>query len=343
MIGLLSYLSLFLFAQWIPQASARYSPRPSYHHHGREHEKRGAVSSLDARCSKVGTDTIQRGGNAADAAVATQFCLGVIGMYLTGMGGGGFMTVRSAKGSYEFIDFRETAPAASFQDMYNNNVNLSLFGGLASGVPGEVRGLQYLHEHYGSMPWHKLLQPAIKFARFGFTVGQDLANRIPTIGNNSLFLNPPWAEDFAPNGTIVKLGDTMTRKRLANTLEEIAREGAGAFYTGRIADATVAALKAQGGIMTAADLKNYSIVSRTPVSIEYRNRFRLTSGPAPCGGIVALNILNTFNQFKDVGKPSMLNLTTHRLDEAMRFGYGAVGLRFLLSLRLTGGRYTDQP
>ncbi len=93
--------------------------------------KLGAVASESAVCSDIGIDVLKKGGNAADALVATQFCIGVIGMYHSGIGGGGFMLVRSRHGQYEFIDFRETAPAAAFQDMYNNNTAASLYGGLA--------------------------------------------------------------------------------------------------------------------------------------------------------------------------------------------------------------------
>jgi len=93
--------------------------------------KLGAVASESAVCSKIGTSLLQQGGNAVDALVGTVFCIGVVGMYHSGIGGGGFMIVRGRNGSYEQIDFRETAPAAAFQDMYNNNTDASLYGGLA--------------------------------------------------------------------------------------------------------------------------------------------------------------------------------------------------------------------
>lgn len=92
----------------------------------------GAVASESTVCSKIGTEMLEQGGNAVDALVGTVFCVGVIGMYHSGIGGGGFMLVRDAEGSYEFIDFRETAPAAYFEDMYVNDTDLSLYGGLAA-------------------------------------------------------------------------------------------------------------------------------------------------------------------------------------------------------------------
>lgn len=91
----------------------------------------GAVASESDICSRIGINILENGGNAADSLVGTVFCIGVVGCYHSGIGGGGFMVVRSPNGTHEFIDFRETAPAAAFQDMYNNNTNLSIFGGLA--------------------------------------------------------------------------------------------------------------------------------------------------------------------------------------------------------------------
>lgn len=99
---------------------------------GDDAPKLGAVASESAVCSNIGIELLEQGGNAVDALVGTTFCVGVIGMYHSGIGGGGFMLVRAANGSYEFIDFRETAAASYSQDMYVNDTDLSLYGGLAA-------------------------------------------------------------------------------------------------------------------------------------------------------------------------------------------------------------------
>ena len=96
-----------------------------------KHGELGAVASESDICSHIGVDLLKQGGNAADALVGTVACVGVIGMYHSGIGGGGFMLVRGDDGEYEFIDFRESAPAAAFQDMYKNNTDASIYGGLA--------------------------------------------------------------------------------------------------------------------------------------------------------------------------------------------------------------------
>ncbi|KAF2280689.1 gamma-glutamyltranspeptidase-like protein [Westerdykella ornata] len=250
-------------------------------------------------------------------------------MYHSGIGGGGFMLVRSPNGTYEFIDFRETAPAAAFEDMYKNNEQASITGGLASGVPGELRGLEYLHSRYGKLPWYTVLSPAVKIARQGWRVNEDLVKYIKQATNNVpetnethfLVHDPEWAKDFAPHGTLLKLNETITRKRYAETLDTIAREGADAFYEGPIAEATIKALQANNGTMTLEDLKNYTVAIRKPSTIKYRD-YKLTSCSAPSGGNVALAALKIMEGYSGVGDPEQINITTHRLDEAMRFAYG---------------------
>ncbi|RYP66514.1 hypothetical protein DL771_007737 [Monosporascus sp. 5C6A] len=283
--------------------------------------KLGAVASESAVCSRIGTDLLEAGGNAADAMVGTVFCVGVIGMYHSGIGGGGFALVRSSEGNYEYIDFRETAPAAAYEDMYKNNTSASLYGGLASGVPGELRGLEYIHKNYGVLPWDQVLAPAIKVARDGFKVTEDLVKYMDSVSpNDFLTEDPTWAIDFAPTGSRVQLGGTITRKRYADTLEVIANEGADAFYTGSIAEATIAELAKQNGTMTLDDLKNYTVAIREPAEITYRGH-KATSCGAPASGAVALSVLKILDGYEGFDDPAAVNLSTHRLDEAMRFAY----------------------
>ncbi|KAL5121996.1 hypothetical protein ACEQ8H_000212 [Pleosporales sp. CAS-2024a] len=287
----------------------------------------GAVASESSICSNIGIDLLKQGGNAADALVGTVACIGVVAMYHSGLGGGGFMLVRAPNGTYEFIDFRETAPAAAFEDMYKDNEQASISGGLASGVPGEVRGLQHLHQNYGQLPWATVLMPAVKVARDGWTVNQDLVNYMAsaTAGMNAstnfLTNDVEFAIDFAPKGRLLGLNETITRKRYANTLETIANEGPDAFYNGPIAEATIKALQAKNGTMTLQDLKNYSVAIRKPSTITYRD-YKLTACSAPSGGEVALAALKIMEGYSCVGDASNINLTTHRLDESMKFAYG---------------------
>ncbi|KAJ5634063.1 hypothetical protein N7528_001905 [Penicillium herquei] len=289
--------------------------------------KVGAVASENALCSQYGIDMLRMGGNAADALVATQLCVGVTGMYHSGIGGGSFMIVRAPDGSYEYIDCRETAPAAAFEDMFKNNSDAAVYGGLASGVPGEIRGLEYLHKKYGSLPWSTVLQPAIRISRDGFPVGEDLVrymNAAVKISPDEDFLSndPEFAVDFAPNGTRLGLGDTITRKRLADTFETIAEQGPDAFYSGPIAETMIKAVQKANGTMVLEDLANYKIAIRNVSQIDYRG-YTVTGATSPSSGSVVLSILKILETYPDLfSSESSVNLSTHRMDEAIRFGYG---------------------
>ena len=247
-------------------------------------------------------------------------------MYHSGVGGGGFMLVRSSTEKYEFVDFREEAPGAAFETMYSPPLSssaASLFGGLASGIPGELRGLEHLHKNYGCLPWAAVITPAIKVARYGFVVTEDLVRYMAcaTAGAyDFLTYDETWALDFAPNGTRLGLGDVMTRKRYANTLESIAEKGPDAFYTGAIANATITALQKSNGTMTLSDLANYAVQIRQPSNITYRG-YKIHSGSAPSSGAVVLSTMKIVEGY-DMSTPSQLNFSTHYLDEAMRFAYG---------------------
>ena len=225
--------------------------------------------------------------------------------------------------------------------MFKNNFLGSIVGGLArypdtasplglllilrSGIPGEIKGLHYIHKRYGSLPWSTLLQPAIILARDGFVVGSDFAKAMTSAtaehGRDILSEDPTWAEDFAPNGTRVGIGDVMTRKRYANTLEAVAVGGPTAFYEGSLAKATIRALQKTNGSMTMEDLAKYDILSKMPVTIDYKG-FRLHGCGAPASGAVALSVLKVLEGYEELVQSDTMNLSTHRLDEAIRFGYG---------------------
>jgi gamma-glutamyltranspeptidase/glutathione hydrolase len=207
--------------------------------------------------------------------------------------------------------------------MYNSDTDASIRGGLASGVPGDVRGLGYLHETYGKLDWKDVVIPAATVARYGFSVTADIVRYMDEAvdtGYNFLVNEPTWAIDFAPNGTLVGLGDILTRKRYADTLETIANHGPDAFYTGAIANATIAALQKANGTMTLEDLKNYNVVIREPASVDYGG-YKIHACSAPAGGTVVLAALKIFESYGS-GSQAKINLTTHYLDESLRFAYG---------------------
>ncbi|KAL8950941.1 MAG: hypothetical protein Q9222_003063 [Ikaeria aurantiellina] len=299
-------------------------------HHGRL----GAVASESGVCTELGIDLLKLGGNAADAAVGATICVGVVGMYHSGIGGGGFAMIRSSNGTYDTVDFRETAPAAANMDMFKDRVEASLHGGLASAVPGQLAGLDYIHSRYGKLPWSEVIMPSVAIARNGFTVSGDLWKAMglpkahdrrrhakPIFDHSFLTDDPAWAADFAPNGTRVGLGDVMTRQRYADTLEEIATNGIDSFYNGQFAHQIARTVGQREGIMTLEDIQTYTATSRRPVEMTFRGQ-RILSCGVPASGAVTLSILKTIEGYRDFTAPENVNLSTHRMTEAMRFGYG---------------------
>ena len=208
--------------------------------------------------------------------------------------------------------------------MFEPNPISQVWGGLSVGVPGELRGLEHIHSHYGVLPWESVVQPSIEIARNGWRVGSDLLYYMDvTVERRGDFFteDESWAVDFAPDGRRVEIGDWITRRRYADTLEVIAREGAEAFYDGAIANASIKAIMAADGVMTLDDLRDYRLRVREPVQAEYRGHV-VTSCPVPAGGGAVLSILKTMEGY-EVGLEEDVNLTTHRLDEAFRFAFGA--------------------
>lgn len=201
-----------------------------------------------------------------------------------------------------------------------------------SGVPGELKGLHHIHRYYGSLEWSRILQPAITLARDGFEVSHDfaVAMALSTKTDDFLTHDSVWAEDFAPNGRMLRAGEMMTRKRYARTLQTIASAGADVFYTGPIAQATIKAIQATNGTMNLKDLSKYQAISRTPVKINHKG-FRIYSTGAPASGSVTLSIMNILAGYNDSDNES-ISLKTHRMIEAMRFGYGKVWILHRMTL-----------
>ncbi|KAL9543337.1 hypothetical protein MBANPS3_008159 [Mucor bainieri] len=264
---------------------------------------------------------LKDGGTAVDSAIASALCIGVINSFATGIGGGGFMLIRDANGEYDFIDFRETAPSASTEDMYAGNGTLSQVTGLAVSVPGEIRGFELAHSKHGKLPWSRLFRDSIDIARNGF-VANDLMYKRLKASQDWILNSTEWTEVFAPNGTIAQAGDIIKRPTLAATLETIAQQGADAFYSGFIAESIVNTTVSQGGIITVEDLKHYKALSRPVLSTSYHGHKIFTTS-APTSGPVLLNILNLIEPYmfdKDGGRTT---LNMHRLVEAFKFGYAA--------------------
>ncbi|CAO3619887.1 unnamed protein product [Mucor hiemalis] len=279
---------------------------------------KGAVAVEAEECSNVGVDILKKGGNAVDAAIASTLCIGVIDSFATGIGGGGFMLIRSPNGTFEFIDFRETAPKAATHDMFVKDPSLAAVGPLSVAVPGEIRGLELAHKRHGKLAWSELFAPSIRIARNGFKATGLLEIRVKT---EELWMknSSEWADVYYPNGVAINEGDIVKRPTLANTLELISEKGADEFYEGEIAKKLVKTIQTAGGIITLEDFKNYKPIIRPTMSTYYNGR-KITTCSEPTSGPVILSVLNLIErfQFKVEG---LTGLNLHRLVEAFKFGY----------------------
>ena len=233
---------------------------------------------------------MKNGGNAVDAAIATQLALAVVYPDAGNLGGGGFMVARLANGKTVALDYREMAPASAHRDMYldaQGNVmqGKSVNGHLASGVPGTVAGL-FESMQYAKLSFKQLIQPAIELAEKGFVITEREASSLNSIQDELNEYNT--MPSALQKKTKWKAGDTLVQKDLANTLKRIKDKGAKGFYEGRTAELIVEEMKRGSGIITLDDLKNYTAKWRTPHSFDYKG-YTVVSMPMPSSGGVLLH------------------------------------------------------
>ncbi len=253
-----------------------------------------AVASAHPIATWVGVEVLKRGGNAVDAAVAVQLALAVVYPQAGNLGGGGFMVYRSAAGKTAALDYRERAPAAAHEKMYQDTAGnvlteKSRFGALACGVPGSVDGMYEAHKRYGRLPWASLVEPAIGLADKGFQITEREAQLLNSERNNFIRYNrltpafvkmEPW-----------EAGDWLIQKELAATLRRIADKGREGFYDGPTAQMLVAEMEKQGGLITLEDLRQYRSVWRKPLEFDWRGLHIITMPPPSSGGLLLAQML----------------------------------------------------
>ena len=283
----------------------------------------GMVVSTDAYASEIGVGVLRAGGNAVDAAVATAFALAVVNPEAGNIGGGGFLLLRMADGRAAALDFRERAPRAASRDMYLDSLGemteASVEGHRAVGVPGTVAGLWEAHRRHGSLPWADLVAPAIRLAE-GLVIRERLARSLAMI-DTALNDFPAAARIFLPAGRVLRAGDTLVQRDLAETLRRIQLLGRDGFYTGRTADLFAAEMRRGGGIITRRDLAEYQPAWREPIRFAYRGDTVLSMPPSSSGG-VSLAMMAGMLEGYDLGSLRWHSARhLHLLVEAFRRAY----------------------
>ena len=311
---------LFVFSlSLVTQSLAEGGRTPIY-------AKNGMVSSASKLASEVGAETLRKGGNAVDAAVATAFALAVTWPSAGNIGGGGFLVYHGDDGEATTFDFREKAPTAATERMYlglDGTVvnNSNHFGPLAVGVPGTVAGLFLAHTRLGSLPWEDLVQPAVELARGGIPITYSLQTGFER--SASRFKQYPASERkfIKADGSYYKLGETWVQPDLAHTLELIRDNGADGFYKGENAERLASFMADIGGLITEEDLAAYAAREREPIRGIYRGYEIVSMPPPSSGGVGIVQMLNILEGFDlaEMGHNSADYL--HVLTETMRRAY----------------------
>ena len=295
----------------------------------------GAAATVDVLATAAAVDVLKRGGNAVDAAVAAAGVLGVTEPFSAGIGGGGFMVIRTSKGKVTTIDAREKAHGAMQPDSFWENgvplpFNEARYSGLSAGVPGTVLGWEKALDRYGTKSLRKMLQYGIDVARKGFVVDQTFFDQ--TAANVDWFDDVPSSEAIYldPDGTPRDVGTIFRNPDLAGAYERIAKLGSKGFYRGDIAEAIVNAVRQppiaadanhvwRPGLMTLDDLRRYTAPERKPTKVRYRGLDVYGMGPPSSGGSTvgeALNILEGFD-LEDMSRTQALHLFL----EASRYAF----------------------
>ncbi len=259
------------------------------------------VASVDAIATDIGVKILKDGGNAVDAAVAVGLMLGVVNGHNSGIGGGCFILIRTAKGKFTVIDGREMAPGAATRDMFIRDgvarPELSQTGALASGVPGALAAYEYAAKHFGKKKFSELVLPAAKVAEDGYEISATYAARLKATETDLAKFDSSGAIFFKSDGKIFEKGDVLKQADLAKTYRKIAEQGSDWFYRGEFAAAAERWMKANGGLMTAADFRNYKIQVREPITTTYRGYKIVTVPPPSSGGLQVVETLNVLENF----------------------------------------------
>jgi len=286
----------------------------------------GMVVSVHHLASDAGLDVLREGGNAVDAAVATGFALAVVHPAAGNLGGGGFMLLRTHDGHATFIDYREKAPLAATETMYQDahgNVfpadspESSIIGYRSIATPGSVAGMVYAERKYGKLGLARVMAPAIQLAENGFVLTAEEAHELT---DPYLARFPDSKRIFQRDGNLYKEGETFKQPELARTLQRIAADPDD-FYHGKIAHELVDELHKGGALLTLEDLAQFTVVERAPVTGSFHNYTVISAPPPSSGGIVLISALNILESYDLAKLGDRTPASIHFITEAYRRAY----------------------
>ncbi|RZA22210.1 MAG: gamma-glutamyltransferase [Lysobacteraceae bacterium] len=285
------------------------------------HPPGAAIASAHALATEAGIETLKKGGNAFDAAVAVSAVLSVVEPISSGLGGGGLWLLHDGKsGKDVFVDARETAPAAATPEVYLDkdgklDNDRAQNGPWSAGIPGLPAMLVHVAEKYGRLPLKQSLAPAIRVARNGFPVYARMSRGYQS-KRAVMDRYPGTRAVFSPGGKPIKEGDLFRQPDLANTLQLLADKGFDGFYRGTVGRKLVAGVNAAGGKWTPAELAAYRVREREPIRFKYNGWEITTAPPVSSGGIALAQILQILEPY-DLGKMSQAE-QVHLVVESMR-------------------------
>lgn len=296
-------------------AGDRHAPRDFKARHG-------LVMAAHPLAAEAGRDMLKSGGNAVDAAVAAAFALNVVEPFASGIGGGGFMVIRTSAGKTTVISFREKAPAAATASMFADKGEAAeewkSERGTAVGVPGMLAGWDLALRRYGTRTLAQAAARAVELAEKGFTISptfsainkDEYEKLLKNAGEGTVYLN---------QGLPYEPGDAFRNPELAQTLRTIGEKGAAELYRGGLAARIVAAVQARGGIMTMDDLAAYEAREVEPLRGKYRGLEIVTAPPPAAGGLHVLQLLQIMEGWPVRAWGPGSSASIHHLSEAMRF------------------------
>lgn len=289
--------------------------------------RRGAVAADSLLCSEIGRNILKEGGSAVDGAIAALLCTSVVNPQSMGIGGGSIFTIRDKTGKVRVYNFRETVPKTFKKNLLDDcpkSFGLSS-GSQWIGVPGELRGYEAVHKQYGKLSWAKLFEPTIRLAKEGIPLPQFLQKLFSHSIVKDYVEKSSLCELFCnKNKTVLKKGDNLKFPKLGETMEIIAKEGADAFYTGKIGRDLIQDIKDAGGTLQMEDLSSYKVREQEawPVNL---GKVTMHIPPPPSGGALLAFILKLMKEFNLTPKSldgDQKIQTYHHYVEAAKFANG---------------------